>query len=415
MLIPIFWASVNSQPAKANATYANPVLEGGGADPAVLYHEGTYYTYTTNSRGLVYISTDLVNWEAGPQVIPDHLQGAWAPEVYFHPEDGKFYMYYTNRYKIGVAVSDRPDAKFRDLGYIAIPGIDAHPFRDDDGHLYLYFTHTPAFTMYCIPMFSPTEPGGPVTKCFEISQDWEKHDHAINEGPWMMKLNGTYYLFYSGSNGQTVYYSIGYATAPTPIGPFTKFSGNPVIAHTESIYGPGHGSFTMDRSGQWWHLYHQKTDTGKGWQRFVCLDPLEINPDTGEMRSTPTKGESLKVPEFDSELVWCPEFRPRGSYFYETETVTLTSRTPDALIHYTLDGSEPSEDSLKYMDPIEVGESVTIKARAFMKGMESSSIAEMRFFRTNWKLPTPELTPAPSGNPPFRVWPSPVPKAPPKR
>lgn len=401
---------------QVDLTYQNPVTDpSAGADPAVLYHEGTFYAYTTNSKGVVQISNDLVNWKEGPQVIPDHLKGAWAPEVYHHPEDGKFYMYYTSRYKIGVAVADRPDELFHDLGFIAIPGIDAHPFRDDDGRLYLYFTHTPEFSMYCIPMKSPIEPGGPVTRSFEISQDWERHSFPINEGPWMIKHNGTYYLFYSGSNGQSVYYSVGYATAPTPLGPFTKYPDNPVIRHTDEIWGPGHGSFTMDRNGQWWHLYHQKTDTKIGWRRFICLDSLEIDKETGKMWGIPTKGKEQSVPEFGAAVTWVPEFHPRGDYFYESVEVALSSRTPEAVIHYTLDGSEPTRSSARFETPFSIDRTTTVKARSFADGMQESRAVEMVFTRTNWKLEATEFTEVPSGDPPFRVYPSPVLTLPPKQ
>lgn len=396
-------------------TYTNPVLEGGGADPAVLFHEGVYYAYTTNSARTVYTSTDLINWTQGPEILPPELKGAWAPEVYHHPEDGKFYLYYTNRYKIGVAVADRPDAMFTDLGFLVIPAIDAHPFRDDDGRLYLYFTHTPDFTMYCVPMRTPIEPGGPVVKCFEVSADWERLSHPINEGPWMLKQDGTYYLFYSGADGQSVHYNIGYATAPTPMGPFTKFPGNPVIRNTETIHGPGHGSFTMDKAGRWWHLYHQKTGTEKGWKRFITLDPLDIDRATGEMGGTPTKGTPQPAPTLAAELLWPPEFSPRGAFFYQEQAVTLSSRSPGAVIRYTLDGSEPTASSPEYREAITLNTTATIRARAFKEGQAESAVTEMRFTRTNFVAPTaPALTEFPSGDPPFRVYSSPNPTPPPR-
>lgn len=393
----------------AQPTYTNPIMpDGAGADPAVLFHDGVYYAYTTNSAGAVWTSTDLVNWKQGPKVLPEGFKGAWAPEVYYHPEDGKFYMYYTNRYKIGVAVADRPDAQFENLGYIVIPAIDAHIFRDDDGQLYLYYTVTPNFTMYAMPMFSPTEPGGPAVKCFEISQDWERHSHAINEGPWIFKQDGTYYLFYSGSNGQSIYYSVGYATAPTPLGPFTKNPDNPVIAHTDDIWGPGHGSFARDRAGQWHHLYHQKTGQEIGWKRMICLDPLEIDPATGAIHSIPTKGKEQPMPATDPNMVWTPEISPRGAYFYQEQSVTFTSHTPGAAIHYTLDGSEPSTSSPRYSEPFTLDQTATIKACAFKDGMTDSGVETQRFTRTNFEMPKTEITTIPSGSQPFRIWPSPA-------
>lgn len=395
------------------ADYTNPILVGGGADPAVLFHDGLYYCYTTNQQGRVYISEDLVNWREGPKVLPEHLKGAWAPEVYYHPEDGKFYLYYTYKYKIGVAVADRPDAPFEDLGFIIISAIDGHLFRDDDGALYLYFTYTPDFTMYCVPMFSPTEAGGPSTKCFEISQDWERNDFSINEGPWIFKQDGTYYLFYSGSDGQSKYYSVGYASAATPLGPWKKNPDNPVVQHTEEIWGPGHGSFARDRAGQWWHVYHQKTSTDRGWKRFICIDPLVVDGDN--IYSMPTKGETLPGPASDPNMVWAPEISPRGAYFYDEVTVTLTSATPDAAIYYTLDGSEPTPQSERYEGPFQLVANAIVTARAFKDGMAESGLARHEFFRTNFVIPQVAVTGYPSGEAPFRVYPSPNLVAPPPR
>ncbi len=391
-------------------TYTNPILpidRRAGADPAVLYYEGAFYFYSTNSGLNVFGSPDLVNWKKGPQVLPDEFKGIWAPEVYRHPEDGLFYMYYTRRYKIGVAVCDRPDGRFRDLGLLAIDGIDAHPFRDDDGRLYLYFTHTPPFTMYCVPMKSPTRTGGPVTKCFEISQEWEKHSFPINEGPWMLKRDGVYYLLYSGSNAQSVYYAVGYATAPTPIGPFTKYEHNPVFQDLPDIYGPGHGSVARDRTGQLWHLYHQKVDTKEGWARDICLDPVGFD-ENGVFGGTPTRGVARPAPVFDPSLVWSPEIRPRGAVFRDEVTVTLTSRTPGAQFRYTLDGSEPDVDSRLYRGPFTLSETATVKAIAFKDGMRTSTVSRMRFTRTAEPLPVNPSPDAPAGDPPFPVFPEPV-------
>ena len=108
-------------------TYSNPILsvqKKAGADPALFFHQGIFYFYSTNEDNRVFSSTDMVNWTPGQQVLPDHLKGAWAPEPYYHAETQKFYIYYTFHYKIGVAVGDRPDAMFTDLGILCLDGID---------------------------------------------------------------------------------------------------------------------------------------------------------------------------------------------------------------------------------------------------------------------------------------------------
>lgn len=391
-------------------TYTNPILpieRGAGADPSVLWHEGKWYFYSTNPGLNVFSSDDLVHWEKGPQLLPDDFKRLWAPDLYYHPEDGKFYNYYTKRYKIGVAAAGHPEGPFEDLGFLAIPAIDAHLFRDDDGRLYLYFTQTPSFTMYCVPMKSPTETGGPVTKCFEISQAWERNSFEINEGPWMLKHNGTYYLLYSGSDGQSVYYAIGYATAPTPIGPWTKHAGNPVFQDLPEIFGPGHGSVTMDRTGQLWHLYHQKVSEEKGWARDINLDPVAFD-ENGNFGGTPTRNQPQPMPVVDPDLVWIPEIRPRGAVFNDSVTVELSTRTPGATIRYTLDGSDPTENSPAYSGPFVLDNSAMVSARAWKTGMTPGTVARQTFTQTSEAVPSNPAPDAAPGEFPFDVFETPV-------
>jgi len=396
-------AAAESEPG---AAYSNPVLEK-GADPAVLLHGDTYYLYSTNSGNVVYTSKDLVHWTKGPQILPEAFKGAWAPDVYYHPEDGRFYLYYTMRYKIGVAVADHPEGPFADLGVLAVPGIDAHLFRDDDARLYLYFTNTPTFTIYCIPMKSPTETGGPVTKCFEISQNWEKHHFAINEGPFMQKHDGKYMLLYSGSDGQSIYYAVGAAFAPTPIGPFVKYENNPVFQDLGRIKGPGHGSITRDRNGALWHVYHQKIDAAIGWNREIAIDPMAYDAD-GVLRGLPTRSQVLQAPVSSPGIVWSPEIHPRGAIFNKTVDVSFTSRTDGSEIRYTRDGSEPERDSRLYEAPFPVTESTIVRALAFKTGMQTSAVANERFTRISGDLPA---NPSPNADPgefPFDVFPKAV-------
>lgn len=81
-------------------TYSNPIL-GSCADPDVMYYNGTYFMYPTNTSGAnqgfkVYTSTDLVNWtDKGWDLSKKDVYGTgsfWAPDVI--ERDGIFYMYY---------------------------------------------------------------------------------------------------------------------------------------------------------------------------------------------------------------------------------------------------------------------------------------------------------------------------------
>ncbi len=58
--------------------------------------------------------------------------------------------------------------------------------------------------------------------------------------------------------------------------------------------------------------------------------------------------------------------------FEEEITAQLKSATTDAVIHFTLDGTEPTEQSPIYSAPIQLKESTTIKAKAYKEGFEPS-------------------------------------------
>jgi predicted alpha-1,2-mannosidase len=63
------------------------------------------------------------------------------------------------------------------------------------------------------------------------------------------------------------------------------------------------------------------------------------------------------------------------SFFRDQVTVNCGTATPDAEIRYTLDGSEPSENSQLYSKPFLLNNSATIKLKAFKKGFAPSATA----------------------------------------
>ena len=60
------------------------------------------------------------------------------------------------------------------------------------------------------------------------------------------------------------------------------------------------------------------------------------------------------------------------SLFKGSVELVMSSRTEGATIHYTLDGSEPTEASPLYTQPFALDHSATIRARAFKEGMTPS-------------------------------------------
>ncbi len=288
--------------AAGEQTYTNPVInEIGLADPAVIFFEGTYYLYPTgdNVSYHVYTSNDLVHWTKGKRVFEPGEKHVWAPDVFRNPDDGKFYLYYTVSKRIGVAVADKPDGKFEDRATFFTDAIDAHMFRDDDKKYYLYYVQLPGFLIHVQRMKNPLEKEGEPIKILWPTEPWEKIRGEVTEGPWMLKYKGTYYLLYSGTGADSLDYAIGYATAKSPTGPFTKYAGNPIVKRGETALGPGHGCVVTDAAGNLWSVYHQQKDDTQPWNRFICIDPLWFD-ENGILHGKATRGTAEPAPAVES-------------------------------------------------------------------------------------------------------------------
>jgi beta-xylosidase len=270
-------------------TYRNPIIDRMFlADPAVIRVDGKYYLYpTSDSRGYeAYVSDDLVHWENKGRVYESPRAGLWAPDVFHNKKgDGKFYLYYTDdtpdsprrhaRKQIGVAVADGPLGPFQDKGVLFRDAIDAHLFQDDDGSYYLYFCNwADRGCVAGVRMTDPLTPDGTPKCLIRATEDWEKHGGPVTEGPWMLKHKGVYYLMYSGSGTDVPEYAVGYATASDPLGPYTKYAGNPVARPGGGVIAPGHHSVAEGPDGRLWFVYHQKKTERRAYDRFLAIDPL---------------------------------------------------------------------------------------------------------------------------------------------
>ena len=69
-----------------------------------------------------------------------------------------------------------------------------------------------------------------------------------------------------------------------------------------------------------------------------------------------------------------PYYTVKENYFFEKATVSLHCDTPGAQIHYTLDGSEPTEKSMLYTRPFELRQTTEIKMIATRDGLLPSGV-----------------------------------------
>ncbi len=288
------------------ATFRNPVLKENFADPFILRVGDTFWAYATNAAGKnisLARSTDLVKWEVLSDAMPAlpkwaKLTGGlvWAPEVI--EINGQYVMYYTARDKssdrqcVGVAISGRPEGTFKDVSDRPLVcqaeqggTIDASPFRDEDGKLYLYFKNdgnccgmpTYIYAQELAP--DGLSLLGEPTPLIRNDKPWEGH---VIEAPTMFKRDGKFFLFYSGNNYAGHEYAVGYAVCDSPLGPCQKAAENPILASDLSnkeamVIGPGHQS-VLQVGEQTWLVYHAwevVSNSRRGDRRLMWLDRLE--------------------------------------------------------------------------------------------------------------------------------------------
>jgi hypothetical protein len=71
-----------------------------------------------------------------------------------------------------------------------------------------------------------------------------------------------------------------------------------------------------------------------------------------------------------------PVFSPPAGTYEDEVFVEISTDPEDATIHYTLDGSDPDQNSPVYVNPIHLNETTLVKAIAYKEQWEASSITE---------------------------------------
>lgn len=312
-------ASLSAQ--QGNVTSGNPVFPGWYADPEGIVFDDTYWIYPTVSmlhgedtltyrkearrktRAInpdynqqthldAFSSKDLVHWTKHPSVLSiENVKwveyAMWAPSII--RANGKYYLFFggndiqsDNEYGgIGVAVADRPEGPFKDaLGKPLISKfvngaqpIDQFVFRDDDGQYYMYYggwRHCNVVRMKDdLLSLKPFDNG-------EYYREVTPENYV--EGPFMMKRNGKYYFMWSEGGWGGPDYSVAYAIADSPTGPFKRIG--KILQQDEQVAtGAGHHSvIQIPGKDEYYIVYHRRplgcTHSG---ERQVCIDKLEFD------------------------------------------------------------------------------------------------------------------------------------------
>ena len=267
------------------ASYTNSVLL---ADPFIMLYEGVYYAYGTHSEdGIeVYTSDDLNGWKEVPGLAlhKDNSIGDkwfWAPEVYY--VNGKFYMYYTAEEHMCAATSDSPLGPFiQEVKKPMLEGektIDNSLFIDDDGTPYLFFDRfNDGLNIWVAELEEDliTIKKQTLHPCIHVSQEWEKVWPRVNEGAFVTKHNGMYYMTYSANSYESPFYGVGCATATSIMGEWTKYPDNPLLQKPGNLVGVGHSALFRDKKENLRIVFHAHHDDKNIHPRKMYIGKVEF-------------------------------------------------------------------------------------------------------------------------------------------
>lgn len=283
----------------------NPLFPGWYADPEARVFGSRYWIYPTYSAVYeeqtffdAFYSDDLVTWHKADRVldlsgVPWARRAVWAPSPIEHR--GQYFLYFAandiqsdrEHGGIGVAVSDRPEGPFRDpfgrplvdrFVHGAQP-IDPHIFVDDDGTPYLYYGgwgHCNVVKLGADLISLAAHEDGEVFK--EVTPE------GYVEGPCMFKRGGLYYFSWSEGGWGGPDYSVAYAIAASPLGPFERIE-KILFQDPNVATGAGHhGYLNIPGTDEWYIVYHRRPlgETAAN-HRVVCIERMEFD-EAGRIR-----------------------------------------------------------------------------------------------------------------------------------
>jgi len=281
------------------------------ADPTIFTDGDTYYLYGTSPQSMngfwAYKSKDLIEW-TGPVGVRDGYVlngntyggwGFWAPQVF--KRDGKYCIAYTANEQLAMATADSPLGAFtqdnvqmltppnvfdqRPEGTMPVrhKEIDPYVFIDDDGKAYLYHVRLINGNRIYVAELNPdfnSVKDETARECIAVENGtWENTagtEWGVAEGPTVVKVDKTYYLFYSCNDFRNIDYAVGYATSDSPLGPWKKH-GKPIISrHLLGVNGTGHGDLFRDKDGKWKYVLHTHYSNSQVSPRRTAIVELRL-------------------------------------------------------------------------------------------------------------------------------------------
>ncbi len=276
-------------------TSGNPLFKGWYADPEGIIFGKEYWIYPTFSAPYnkqvffdAFSSPDLIHWTKHSTIL-DTARVKWAKRAMWAPsiieKGGKYYLFFgandiqSDKEKggIGVAVANHPAGPFTD--YLGKPLVDkfhngAQPidqfvYKDGNNYYLIYggWRHCNIAKLKDdFTGFVPFEDGSTFK---EITPE------NYVEGPFMFKKNGKYYFMWSEGGWTGPNYSVAYAIADSPFGPFKRV-GKILQQDPKVATGAGHHSVIHHQKDDAWYIVYHRRPLGEtdGNARVTCMDQL---------------------------------------------------------------------------------------------------------------------------------------------
>jgi len=337
--------SGQGQPQAARLNYTtseagNPFVGGWYAEPGSAVYDGVFWVYPTTSRDAeeqtyidAFSSPDLINWTKHANVLTTESV-AWATKALRAPtpikRNGKYYLYFSandlreeDEVKgevggvggIGVAVADKPEGPFVDaigeplIGgyYNGVQPSDQDVFiddDDDDGKIYIYYGGNSRANvallsedMVSLATFTNDDDDGGATTTTTFKEITPSKNYA--NGIKMVKRKGAYYMTWSEGDWAGSDYSVAYAMADNPLGPFLvneqrqrlvtigtgTGTGTTILQPDSAVaMGTGHHSvMQVPDEDIWYIIYHRRPlkESNERNHRVLAYDRLYFNDEDG--------------------------------------------------------------------------------------------------------------------------------------
>lgn len=297
-------------------------------DPAPTVYKDTVFLFVDHDEDdaqyfkmkdwQLYSTTDMVNWTyRGTPISTATFQwavqgdNAWASQAV--ERNGKWYWYTcakepaTRLHGIGVAVADSPAGPYADpLGKPLVPSafgyIDPSVFIDDDGQAYLFWGNNGLWyaklnedmislgsEVIAVEGLEDPAAFGPMVMKRDHKDGRKKMMSNYEEGPWVFKRNGLYYLIYAAGG---VPEHMAYSTSKSISGPW-KYQGR-IMNEAQNSFTIHGGS--IEFKGRNFMFYHNgQLPNGGGFRRSTCIEEFTFGED-GKIPFIPFTREGVRTP-----------------------------------------------------------------------------------------------------------------------